>query len=769
MTARAPDVAIATIAQGNASDSVQLALSLTGGAYDRIEYEWEDGSGRGNTVGFSDPTIRNPVWTRPHPGRDQWYTVRCNITVHGTGGNADSGTSDTTFAEERAFVFHVPDADAPSVRVDAIPNDFEGRRYNMVLSLGDTHAGTYDSLTYRWQVFGYRSNNWSTDITGSSMSDATSREPTWTRPRETSDQEVFVRCTVTAHGSSHFARRGTSESTYHQVRTTVRHFPAAAAPTLLHVQYNDVDDSPDAEHHWANTGGTGEEADTVWIRLTHSKDGHYDTIRYDWAWKWHDEGADSYRAITGEQVTGEQPDWIWNRLQWTRPRTAARRQYDLRCVVTVTGTDGNAERNTTDTATLFGAEDATYIDPLPAARAPTIEHIRHEVGDERGNGVPNGLEGSSVKLFASFAAGREYDRIAYQWQLFDENGDEVSGAFSHPTLLITTLTRPQISGAARKTYRVRLTVNVEGRDERYNAGSTNSTHHDANAVILNHPAAEAPSLLHFSVPAGRAGTTVRAGVHLGQATRPDQPTPGRYDRVTFLWAVHRGAGLQTPNIADSALDDKTLQNPLFTRPDVGASNDSFGLYCTCTAHGDGINADEGTTDTSSTVEVAVVTPAPVARLDSVSIDSIIEGYEGTIATAEAVVSGLFDAAEYTWSYSDVGGANPVAIEGTGKTVTFTRPDTDADAEFQINVSVTVQGGLPSSRPGSSAGPMTATGLFSVLNGFSSTNIQVTDENGVLRHVSHLAWADGMGTRQDINGAWYSEDGSAVIELFNEAP
>lgn len=763
--ARAPDASIRAIPQGNAGNETPLLVTLSevGGAYDRIEYEWEDGSGRGNTVGFSNPHVHNPTWTRTIVDRDKWVTVRCNITVYGDGTNADDGTSDTNFTTTRAYVYHLPPADAPSISLDSIPNRYEGKFDALRIRVGQTHSGVYDGLSYRWQVFGYFPR-FDQDVTGSSMEGADGDAAIWTRPRVESNTEVIIRCTITARGDGANALQGTMESTHSQVRTTILDFPNATAPTLWFVQHNDVDDEPDPTHHWANSGGTGTEADTVWLRVTHAKDGHYDSIRYDWAWKWHDEEASEYRAITGDQTDGEQPTWYWNQLQWTRPRTATRRQYDLRCIVTVTGDDTNAESNTSDSSTIFGAATATYIDPLPAARAPTINHIQHIVDGVVGNGVPDGLEGTTVTLSGSFT-GRQYDRISYRWQLFDQDGTEVMGAFSHDTLIETVLTRPQVT--QNRQYLVRLTANVEGRDEKYNAGTTASVHHDAHANIINHPVADAPSLGWKFIPAGRAGTTAQAGVNLGRATRPDTPNDGLYDRLTFLWEVRRAGSLV--NIADSVLNDKTLQNPLFTRPDVGSSNATFALSVVCTAHGDGILADEGSTDTSTTVETAVVTPAPLPTLTGVTIEALNEGPGGSLIMATADVQGIFHSAECTWTYSEVGGANPVSIDGSDTTVTFRRPLVSADTTYQLNVSVTVSGGLPSSRPGATAGPLTTTQTFLVTDAYGPLSTLLTDADGDTQFITGAAWADGDGTIHTIDGIWATDADGNRTEIYNESP
>ena len=100
----APAVSIGSIPNGNEGTTVQLTAQVTGGTYDgNPVYLWS-GSGA-----FSDTGATSPVWTRPQVAFNSNQTVQLQVTVTGSDGIANAGTTDQTTDSETSAVFNVPD------------------------------------------------------------------------------------------------------------------------------------------------------------------------------------------------------------------------------------------------------------------------------------------------------------------------------------------------------------------------------------------------------------------------------------------------------------------------------------------------------------------------------------------------------------------------------------------------------------------------------------------------------------------------------------
>lgn len=95
--AEAPDVSIAAIADGDPGTTVALSATLTGGAYDAINYAWSVSGGE-----LDNDTAQSPVWTRPHTACD--VTITLAVAAEGQGTNAEDGTSDSATAARTARV-----------------------------------------------------------------------------------------------------------------------------------------------------------------------------------------------------------------------------------------------------------------------------------------------------------------------------------------------------------------------------------------------------------------------------------------------------------------------------------------------------------------------------------------------------------------------------------------------------------------------------------------------------------------------------------------
>ena len=92
----------------------------------------------------------------------------------------------------------IPNADAPTVTIDAVATGVGGTTVQLAATLA---GGIYDTLDYAWTV-------------GSgALDDATSATPTWTRPDvAATDLDIDIDLTVTARGTGSNATDGTSEA-----------------------------------------------------------------------------------------------------------------------------------------------------------------------------------------------------------------------------------------------------------------------------------------------------------------------------------------------------------------------------------------------------------------------------------------------------------------------------------------------------------------------------------------------------------------------------
>ena len=95
------------------------------------------------------------------------------------------------------FGTDLPDAEAPTVTIDAIANHNEGS----TVTLGATlTGGTYDTVNYLWSI----------DSGGGSIDDPTAVTPVYTDPDVSFNTSVTLRLTITANGTGTNAADGTS-------------------------------------------------------------------------------------------------------------------------------------------------------------------------------------------------------------------------------------------------------------------------------------------------------------------------------------------------------------------------------------------------------------------------------------------------------------------------------------------------------------------------------------------------------------------------------
>ena len=193
--ASAPSVTINAVAAGNEDTTVTLTASIAGGVYDSITYAWTVSGGTLDNAASS-----TPVWTRPSVATDTNYTIDLDITVGGSGTNAQNGTSATVSATQINStvrnVVQLPVAVAPTGSISAVAAGNEGATATLSASLS---GGTYDgSITYAWTV------------SGGTLNDATAAAPIWTRPSVNADTNVTIGLTISVVGAGTNARNGTT-------------------------------------------------------------------------------------------------------------------------------------------------------------------------------------------------------------------------------------------------------------------------------------------------------------------------------------------------------------------------------------------------------------------------------------------------------------------------------------------------------------------------------------------------------------------------------
>lgn len=296
----------------------------------------------------------------------------------------------------------LPDADAPTVTIDAVAAGDEGTTVSLSATLGTgDDAGTYDTLEYAWSV------------SGGSLNNSDSASPTWTRPAVIADTNFNVDLTVTAKGTGTNAADGTSDSANAaRVVATVRNvivLPAADAPAVTIDPVADGDENTTAPLSASLSGGT------------------YDELAYAW--------TVSHGSLDDAAAAGP---------TWTRPSVTADTRADINLTVTAGGTGANARIGTSDTASA--AQVSTTVRNLlvlPNADAPNVSIASVSSVDE-----------DATQTLSASVTGGTYDTLAYVWAV-DSGGGTISGSGAS-----VTYAPPNVSADTSVT--VRVTVTAEG-------------------------------------------------------------------------------------------------------------------------------------------------------------------------------------------------------------------------------------------------------------------------------------------------------------------
>ena len=138
---------------------------------------------------------------------------RAQVTFTASGAVTGTATVDVDVTDDDSPPPAPPDAVAPSVAIQPVASGQEGTSTTLRPTIS---GGTYDNLSFAWSV------------TGGTLSSASARAPTWTRPTVTSATTVTITLAVTAAGTGAKAASGTSDTETDTETASVTDTPAPA-------------------------------------------------------------------------------------------------------------------------------------------------------------------------------------------------------------------------------------------------------------------------------------------------------------------------------------------------------------------------------------------------------------------------------------------------------------------------------------------------------------------------------------------------------------
>ena len=193
----APQASITDYVSVREGQAVDLEVSLTGGVYDDVvSRAWSITAGAGELSAITGETVTYTAGT--YDATATRITVRCVVTVRGTGENARAGTATRTATEQFTIEPPPPALVAPTVSITDIVSIAQGQTATLRSTL---QGGTYDTVVSRqWAVVSgpaqlSTSTGVSVDVTGGTyVADA---------------NLVTLRCRVTVRGTGEAAQAGT--------------------------------------------------------------------------------------------------------------------------------------------------------------------------------------------------------------------------------------------------------------------------------------------------------------------------------------------------------------------------------------------------------------------------------------------------------------------------------------------------------------------------------------------------------------------------------
>ena len=328
-------------------------------------YEWQLTQGSGDNFRdlttdstFDDRHARVTNFNAPTVDSDTQYTLQVKYTVRGIPPEYADKTL-TFFGQRDLTVLDHRPADAPSVEITDVATGRAGTNVRLTARIGLTHAGRYDSLTYRWHLYEGTSG---TDIAANWLDDVTARDPELTRPgkQHTRSTDYSLVLAVTAHGDDHLAAGGSS----HTIRSAVRHFTIQPLPLPTNPDSVTINPIPD--------GVQGETAD---LSVTIEKGaGRYDDINTEWLAGV--EGSGAYPPLSLPQRGNLS-------LRWTRPQVAQDTVYRIALRYTAVGDGEEARPESFANTGASGTWPSVHVTTTVLHDSASLDHAVY-VSDDAG-------------------------------------------------------------------------------------------------------------------------------------------------------------------------------------------------------------------------------------------------------------------------------------------------------------------------------------------------------------------------------------------------
>ena len=450
---------------GGLYDQMLMSVSLREvGSQDDIATEaWSWERPDGTTSGHHPDWSKIFKFTRPNVDSDTEYNFHIVLEASGDDLEAEADTSEETSQDTvGGTVTNFPQAAVPTTILiqhinlltaqpeTGIPNNTEGTQIDLI---GAIDGGVYDEISYSWEVveFGAAAGTGSTDP----LSFFHTTTPVLTYPNVTVHHQYDVIFTVTVRGTGTEAEAGSTATASDRRFFWSNPLPDADAPSAV-IQ------------GFAN--GRENTPQQLTLNLGSTNAGLYDSLSFQWK-DWtvgspepDDDGLES----AFDDPTAQSPIW-------TRPYDGSGPvRWNLRCYVTASGDDGNANAGTSETTAtpILG----TTVEPLGPVGTPTVTV----------DAVPDGAAGTSAHLHANFGiSGGEYDTVNYDWRV-NTGGREIRIAGDSQNVIWH---RPALNDAnTPQTATIVCTVVVRGTGTNAEDGSERSIVGEANTNIT--PAAD---------------------------------------------------------------------------------------------------------------------------------------------------------------------------------------------------------------------------------------------------------------------------------------
>ena len=633
--ASAPTVSIDAIPAGDEGTTVDLSATLTGGIYDgAVEYAWQvDGGPRNDNFKvdggtLDDATSATPKWTRPSLTSDTSDTsYRVRLTVTVHGTGANAIDGSSDTANASRWA--VVRETTPQLPVASAPKV----SIKSIPSGGEGKKVRLSATLTGGNYDGALEYAWQVD--GGTLDDPASATPTWTRPSVSAWVIRTAQLTVTARGTGTKARNNTSDTATDSAGAIVLDAPLTPYASAPSVSINAIP--------------AGDEGTKVGLSATLIGDVYDGPPEYAW-------------TVTGgtlDDATSATPTW-------TRPVVGADASYAVQLTVKVRGAGVIARNGTTDKANASLAALVRNAGlPLPLASAPSVSI----------NAIRGGDEGKEWQLAATLSGGNYDGSPEYAWTVTGGTLDDAASA-------TPTWTRPPVT--SNTSFTVELTVTVRGANTKARAGSSAAAKASQTALVRDVSfARENNCILATPTPIGIPSVTQGYltprdrhyfRIHVAQAGTLTLTTTGRTDTYGIL---------HDSDCAERRRDD---DSGVFLNFNITTGADTLAAgtyYLLVRGYG---GSTQGNYSLSVTGSALAGTPPAIAP--AVTIDPFSNGDEGKkTALSASLVGGAYDGEPvYAWRVN--GGA---LDDPTSATPIWTLPSVSADTNYQVSLTVTVEG------------------------------------------------------------------------------